>query len=95
MSTRGRVRVRVRCGADELAECAGVLRLYRRGRRVGARKFVIDPGESKRVGVRLSRSTRRLVRRRGRLRLKGVARARDASGNLARVVARFTVRAPR
>ena len=93
MSRSGYVRVRVRCADAEV--CAGGLKLYRRGRRIAFKRFNIAADSSARVRAHLSRFARRLVRRREVLRVLGVARARDAAGNLGVARARFKVLAPR
>jgi hypothetical protein len=93
MSRTGYVRVRVRCADAE--PCVGGLKLYRRGRRVGSKRFTIAASTTARVRVHLSRYARQLVRRRGYLRVLGVARARDAAGNLGTARARFRIVKPR
>jgi hypothetical protein len=104
LARTGSIRVRVRCRADEPETCVGVLRLstWRRFKtstglrriRLGGAKFRMSPGTTKRVRVRITRRGRRLVRRKGRVRVLANARARDATGNLGTKKVRFLLRAP-
>jgi hypothetical protein len=92
-----RLRVRVKCGADEREHCRGMLRLYTGRRRLGLASagFDIAPGRTARVRLRLSRRGARLLTRKGRLRILAIARARDSAGNLGEKRARFTLLTPR
>ncbi len=92
-----RLRVRVKCGADEPEHCKGMLRLYtgRRRLRLAAARFDIPPGRTARVRLRLSRRGARLLKRKGRLRILAIARAGDSAGNLGEKRARFTLLLPR
>jgi hypothetical protein len=103
MSRRGFVRVRVDC-RDSPEDCLGVLRvrlrLPRRGsaaalRTVGRASFKVVAGESKRVRVRLKRRARRVVRRKGRVRVRLVAVVEDAAGNERKLRKRLRLRATR
>jgi Tol biopolymer transport system component len=100
-SRRGVVSVRVRCPAGEPAGCRGRLALRSasriRGRivRLGSASFRIAAGRGASVRVRLSRTNRRLLGRRGRLRVLATARASDQAGNAKTTTATFTLNAPR
>ncbi len=63
----GKVRLTLRCAAGP--DCAGVLTLRARGKRIGRRAFTLDGGETDGVSVKLSRKGRRMARRAGRLRV--------------------------
>ena len=100
MSRRGYVRVRIDCSASP-EDCLGVVRLRLRFpataalRTVGRASFRITAGERKRVRLRLTRRTRRLVRREGRVRVRVVAVVHDAAGNRRTLRKRLTLRAAR
>jgi Ca2+-binding RTX toxin-like protein len=55
---RGRVRVRLACGAT--APCTGRLTLRAKGRRAGGRAYALAAGETRRVRVRIAGSPRRV-----------------------------------
>jgi hypothetical protein len=103
LTGRGRARVRIRCPASEASgRCSGKLTLktakrLRRGRRVflGGARFAIKAGASTRVAVKLSRRNRRLVARRGPVRVIATARARDPLGNVAVIRRTIALMAPR
>ena len=79
-SRRGAVRVRVRCRRG-IRDCAGVLLITRRGRRLArTRPFALGPGSSTVKRVRLNRAARRLLRRRHRLLIRATARTRSPWG---------------
>ena len=63
----GKIRLTLSCAAG--ADCAGVLSLRARGKRIGRRAFTLDAGETDGVSVKLSRKGRRMARRAGRLRV--------------------------
>ena len=93
LGARRRLRVRVTCGAGEPEHCKGVLRLYTGPRRprVASARFDIPPGHTARVRLRLSRRGARLLKRKGRLRILAIGRARDSAGILGEKQARFTL----
>jgi hypothetical protein len=75
VSEDGRTAVRLRCPASlrQPPRCEGTLRLQlatRRSlrRRAPSARYSLRPGESRRIGVRISQSDRRTFRRRGRTR---------------------------
>jgi hypothetical protein len=79
--SRGVARVAVSCRTDNPVPCEGTLELQgARQRRVGRAKFVLAPGKTATMRVRLSRAARRTLSRRGQLRLKAIARTTDQSG---------------
>ena len=78
----GKVRLTLRCPAG--ADCAGVLSLWAKGKRIGRRAYTFDAGETDGVSVKLSRKGRRMARRAGRLRV--TARAASAGATSTRVV---------
>jgi hypothetical protein len=81
MTRRGVVRVKISCGGPATARCRGVLRLTvpRRGRPVSIarRRFDLAGGSRATLLVRLSPLGRRLVARRGTLRVRSVVRGSD------------------
>ncbi len=78
--TSGRVAVRVVC-ANSATSCDGTVTLRTTGRRrLGAARYSVAAGTSRRVTIRLSRSARALLRRTGRIR--AVARTTGASRRL-------------
>ena len=101
MSRRGFVRVRIDCG-DSPEDCLGVVRIRLRFRAdataaalrtVGRAKFDIAAGDDKRVKLRLKRRARRLVRRKGRVKVRVVAIVEDAAGNSRRLRDKLRLRA--
>jgi hypothetical protein len=77
---RGVVRVRVRCKRG-IRDCAGVLLITRRGRRLARTSVLgLGPGASTVKRVRLNRPARRLLRRRGRLLIRATARTSSPWG---------------
>jgi hypothetical protein len=69
----GMVRIRVSC-PEPVRDCAGNLALTRRGRRLARRvSLTLRAGESRVVRVRLTRATRRVLARRGRLAVRATA----------------------
>jgi hypothetical protein len=67
------VRIRVSC-PEPVRDCAGNLALTRRGRRLARRvSLTLRAGESRVVRVRLTRATRRVLARRGRLAVRATA----------------------
>lgn len=80
----GVVRVRVGCPRQATASCRGTLRLTYRGRRIGSRAYSVRPGRTATVGVRLTRTGRRLVEdKRITVRVTAVPRATRAGSSRA------------
>lgn len=76
------VRVRVAC-PELVRDCAGTLSLMRGKRRLGITRLpAVAVGKSRVVRVRLSRRTRRVVARRGRLAVTGVTASPSPWGTL-------------
>ena len=63
----GKVRLTLRCAPGP--DCAGVLSLRARGKRIGRRAFRFDGGETDGVSVKLSKAGRRMARRAGKLKV--------------------------
>jgi hypothetical protein len=100
MSRRGFVRVGIDCG-DSPEDCLGRLRVRLRFSRnasaaalrtVGRASFRVVAGKDKRVSLRLTRRARRLVSRRGRVRVRLVTVVEDAAGNSRRLRKRLVLR---
>ena len=91
-SRRGVVRLRVRCDRG-IRDCAGTLIVSRRGRRMAAdHRFAFRPGASGVKRVRLKRSARRALRKRGRLLVKIVVRTATPWGTTRTTFNRVLVR---
>lgn len=84
---RGYVPVVLRCAATT-ARCSGVLTLTRAGKRSGRARFDIAALRSRRVSVLLTRSTRRLLARRGTLTVTARTTTRDGNASSARLTLR-------
>jgi hypothetical protein len=101
LTRRGFARLRMRCLTGEQAgPCAGRVTLrsatrvrvsQRRRITLGSRRFRIAAGSRGVVAVKLSRRRRRLVARRGRLRVRATVNARDQLGNLTVMSRRFAL----
>lgn len=91
---RGRILVPLRCPRSSHRSCSGRLSTRRLGgARLGeAARYRIHRGRGRTVSVALSRTARRLVARRGRLRVEITARERDTKGRPKVTVARFKLR---
>jgi hypothetical protein len=95
MDRRGRIALRVRCTVHRGSKCRVALTARRRGT---ARKAVtLRSGRKTRVRIRLTRATRRAVRRAHRkgLPVTVTARARDSGGGSTTAKRRIRVRAKR
>jgi hypothetical protein len=79
---RGRAWVRVGCARRTVRRCRGVLTLTRkRSIVIGSRRFALDPGRVRRVGVRLRATARRRLRGRpGRFGGHVYSASRDGQG---------------
>jgi hypothetical protein len=75
---RGRVKVRVGCTSD--TTCKGVVRLRRNGKTLAKKGFTIGAGKSKVLTLKLSKSARRLLARKGSLRVRLSVQGTDAKG---------------
>ncbi len=93
MSPHGLLRVPVTCPAVAEVRCVGRLGVRARGARAGSKRFSIARGKTAVVRVTLNRATRRLVRRRGRVRMRltAVTRRGDDRTTASR---RILVKAP-
>jgi hypothetical protein len=102
LSRSGRVKIRLHCPLAETLGCRGTVRLEvaassarRRTVRLGSARFRVGGGQTRAVGVRVSRRGGALVRRARRQRARVVVSASDAARNRARAVARVTLRSRR
>jgi Bacterial Ig domain len=93
-SRRGRVALRLTCPPAEQV-CRVDLRLRGAGSSVARNELVLAGGQTRRIALRLSRSTRRRLARSRSLRIVAVATARDPAGNRATTRTRIRVLAPR
>ena len=92
-SRRGAVRIKVACRDHERA-CRVALRLEHRRLTVARRSAVVAAASTRSLTLRLSRSARRTLAARGRLRLRAVLESRSGDARL-RSARRVTVRAAR
>ena len=92
-SRRGAVRMRVAC-RDHERSCPVALRLEHRRLTVARRRAVVAAASTRSLTLRLSRSARRALAARGRLRLRAVLESHSGDARL-RSARRVTVRAPR
>jgi hypothetical protein len=81
MASNGKVRLTLRCPADE-AKCSVTVKLRRKGADVASKSLKIDGGESRTATLRVKRSVRHLVEDRGSLKLTLKVSVRDAAGNV-------------
>jgi hypothetical protein len=77
-SKKGRVKVALGCTSP--AACKGTVRLLRNGKTLGKKAFSIDAGKSKRLTVKLSKSARRMLAKKGSLRVRVSVQGADAGG---------------
>jgi hypothetical protein len=77
-SRKGRVKVRVTCTSD--TACKGMLRLRRNGRTLAKKAFSIDAGKSRKLTLKLSKSARRMLAKKGSLRIRLSVQGADANG---------------
>jgi hypothetical protein len=77
-SKKGRVKVRLGCTAPEA--CKGTVRLRRNGKTLGRKAFSIDAGQTRGLSVKLSRSAKRMLAKKGSLRVRLSVQGADASG---------------
>jgi hypothetical protein len=87
VSSKGKVRLRLRCPADE-SRCSITVKLRYKGATVAHKTIKVDGGKARGVSLRVKRSVRRLVEDRGELKVTATVSARDDSGN------RWTKRKP-
>lgn len=104
LTSRGLVRVRLQAKVSQRGTIAGSLKLQaapkrrsRSGRAasLGRRSFRIRPGRSTVVRMPLSRAARRLVHRRGKLRVRATTQVRGRASDQATVMLTLRARAPR
>ena len=81
MASNGKVRLTLRCPADE-AKCSVTVKLRRKGADVASKSLKIDGGESRTATLRVKRSVRQLVEDQGSLKLTVKVSVRDAAGNV-------------
>jgi hypothetical protein len=77
-SKKGRVKVSLTCTSD--TACKGMVRLRRNGKTLGKKAFSIDAGQSKRLTLKLSRFGKRMLTKKGSLRVRLSVQGADASG---------------
>jgi arylsulfatase A-like enzyme len=98
-----RIGVPMRCAAGADDGCSGTLTLYeRRSRpgpdrlvRMGSRRFSLEPGQDKRVKVKVREAARRRLARKGRLTVRATARYVTLAGELERASRTYGLNAPR
>jgi hypothetical protein len=88
----GRIAVPISCGRSETEACAGTITLTTRRRILrgrtltfGRAAFTVQPGQTVRVPLKVSKRNARLVRRWSSLKVTLAAVVRDSSGNTARL----------
>ena len=82
-----------RCPATE-AKCRLDIRLRRNGRQLGRKKATVTGGKTVNVKLRLTRSARAKLARKGSLRVKAVIRATDSDHNVAITTTKLNLLAP-
>jgi hypothetical protein len=92
LDRKGRVRIRLTCVGDTGARCAGKVRVARRGKIAGSKKFSIRAGRTASVAVKLSKKVRKQVKRSGKRGLKATLRVAGTDTSGAKISARKTVR---
>lgn len=104
LSRRGIARLRIGCLGEQDETCTGRVVLtaarrasasQRRRVRIGRKRFAVEAGRMAVVRVKVSRRGRRVVARRGRLRVRAVVGARDPAGNLTVTGRRLLLLPPR
>ena len=78
---RGVTRVRLACPATSAVPCAGKIKLMARGRKLGSRKFFLEPGMRDNLRIGFSRRGLRLAEFLWSFRARVVVNTRDATGN--------------
>jgi murein tripeptide amidase MpaA len=78
-SKKGRVKVSLACTSP--APCKGTLRLRRNGKTLGKKAFSIEAGQSKRLTVKLSKSAKRMLTKKGSLLVRLSVQGADAGGS--------------
>jgi hypothetical protein len=95
MDGSGAVTIRLSCPASEAGGCEGTLSLdlsRRRRVKLGQSSFQIAGGGNARVKVRLSKKSRRLVKRLKKIRVAATIEARDHAGNAVTTKRTLTLR---
>lgn len=106
LTRSGLMRVRVSCPSSAFGRCTGKVAVTTAGRvrtrsgvrtvRLGARRFRLDPGETREVAIRFRSSALRFLRRERRLTARvSLEGARDSAGASRRSSRRSKLRAPR
>jgi hypothetical protein len=80
LSPKGKVRLRLRCPADE-TRCKITVKLRYKGATVARKTIEVDGGKSRVVSLKVKRAVRRLVADHGDLKVTASVDARDDSGN--------------
>jgi hypothetical protein len=82
LSRKGVATFKLACPRAAAAPCTGTLKLQRkirkRYRTIGSKRFSIAPGKSKKVRVKVTRSARRLVAKKRKLRVRGIVTGASA-----------------
>jgi hypothetical protein len=79
VDAKGRARVAVSCPAGS-GGCSGTLTLSSAKKTIGSARFTLAAGTSKKVVVKLSAAARKRLAKRGSLKARAVATAKDAAG---------------
>ncbi len=81
MSRKRKVRVRVACTGDAGATCSGTLKLERRGKSLGSKRFTLAAGATAKVVVKLKKSAfKKVKRKRHGLKANLILSGTDSSG---------------
>ncbi len=91
-SRTGVVKLRLGCPKAALTQCRSTVRLASGKRRLGSKTATIRPGQTSTVSVKLSRTARRLLARRKRLRVQVTVDATDAANVRGTSTRRVTLR---
>ena len=92
LTRRGTAPIRIACPRSARTRCRVTLRLLASTRTLGRASVTLAPGRSRTVQVKLSKSARRLLTRRKRLRVQIIAGTTDASGVRRGSTRRITIR---
>lgn len=93
-SRAGKVRLVLTCPATE-TRCRIALKLRYRGRTIASKSVSVDGDDVKSVTLKLQRSARISLGRKGKLTVHALTTARDAAGNIATTDTRIKLRAPK
>jgi murein tripeptide amidase MpaA len=92
---KGRVHVRINCSGDRGTRCKGKLRLKRRGKLLGAKKYSIAAGKTKTVTVKLKRAAFKQLKRKRSLKVTLRVSGKDGAGQKYASSKRVKLLAPR